>query len=209
MSATPHMPPACDVPSSSLTQDAETSSLLTETSLNPQLSDSGDRQAAVGSGTQTWRTVPGYPEFEVTENGNIRENGGPARVRVAGSGHIYVLRSHSRPALLVHRAILMAWDRLPQPGEVCRHKDDNPANNVLSNLVWGTKKENAADRIINAPIKNPGWTEERRLLERIKGLEEENLKLKTTNMRLKASIMNLMADKSYTITQSLLRELGL
>jgi len=209
MSAIPLTPPACDAPSSSSIQDAETLSLPTETSPNLPLSDSGKQQVDAGSGTVVWRTVPGFPEFEVTENGDIRENGGPARVRVAGSGHIYVLRSHSRPALLVHRAILMAWDRLPQPGEVCRHKDDNPANNVRSNLVWGTKKENAEDRIVNAPAKNPGWTEERRLLERIKGLEEENLKLKTQNMRLKASIMNLMADKSYTITQSLLRELGL
>jgi len=209
MSATPPMPPACDVPSSSLIQDVETLSLPTETSPSQQPSDSGDLQTDVGSSTVVWRTVPGYPEFEVNENGDIRENGGPARVRVAGSGHIYVLRSHSRPALLVHRAVLMAWDRLPQPGEVCRHKDDNPANNVRSNLVWGTKKENAEDRITNAPAKNPRWTEERRLLERIKGLEEENLKLKTTNMRLKASIMNIMADRSYTITQSLLRELGL
>jgi hypothetical protein len=156
-----------------------------------------------------WRIVPGFEEFEVTEDGSIRENGGPARVRVAGSGHIYVLRSKSRPALLVHRAVLLAFEGPCPPGYVCRHLDDNPANNVRSNLKWGTKKENAEDRVANAPAKNPSWTAERRLLERIKALEEENLQLRTQNMRFKANIMNLIADRSTRVTSALLKELGL
>jgi len=186
-----------------------------EKTMNQALSSSGSTDQPEAGGTTVWKRVPGHDEFEVTADGQIRENGGPARIRVAGSGHIYALRTFSRPAILVHRAVLMAWDRLPRDGEVCRHLDDNPANNVWSpdparnNLVWGTKKQNAQDRVSNAPAKNPGWTEERRLLERIKALEEDNLKLKTTNMRLRASIMNLMADRNHRITASLLKELGL
>lgn len=183
--------------------------------MNLPLSSSGSTDQPEAGGITVWKPVPGYPEFMVTADGQVKENGGPARVRIAGSGHVYVLRSNSRPALLVHRAVLMAWDRLPRDGEVCRHLDDNPANNRFStdpaknNLSWGTKKQNAADRIANAPAKNPAWTEERRLLERIKGLEEENLKLKTMNMRFKATIMNFIADRSHRVTESLLKDLGL
>jgi hypothetical protein len=180
-----------------------------ETMLNQPLQNSGEKPTEDGSSTQVeWRRVPGYPEFEVNELGEIRENGGPARVRVAGSGHIYVLRKHSQPALLVHRGVLLAFEGPCPPGHVCRHLDDNPANNVRTNLKWGTKKENAEDRVKNAPTK-PGWTDERRSLERIKQLEEENAALRATNMRLRATVMNFVADRSFRITQSLLKELGL
>jgi len=183
--------------------------------LNPQQPSSGEKPTEDGSSTQVeWRRVPGYPEFEVTADGAIRENGGPARVRVAGSGHIYVLRTHSRPALLVHRAVLFAFAGPCPEGHVARHLNDNPADNrwsadpELNNLKWGTKKENAEDRVKNAPSK-PGWTDERKLLERIKELEEHNHTLRTQNMRFKATIMNFIADRNTRVTQSLLKELGL
>jgi hypothetical protein len=176
---------------------------------NPTPPESGEQPIAAGSSTEVvWKRVPGYDEFEVNELGGIREHGGPARIRVAGSGHIYVLRTHSRPALLVHRGVLLAFEGPCPPGHVCRHLDDNPANNKRTNLKWGTKKENAEDRVRNAPSK-PGWTDERRHLERIKQLEEENAALRATNMRLRATIMNFVADRSFRITQSLLKELGL
>lgn len=183
--------------------------------MNQQLKSCGAAPADPGSTTVQWLRVPGYPEFEVTANGEIRENGGPARLRVAGSGHIYVLRTHSRPALLVHRAVLLAFVGPPQPGQVCRHLNDNPADNrwssdpKLNNLAWGSKKENAEDRVANAVIKNPAWTEERRLLERIKALEDENQKLRITNMKFKATICNFLADRSYRVTDSIKKELDL
>lgn len=176
--------------------------------MNQPLNESGNKPEEPGA-TTVWKTVPGYPEFEVTIDGQIRENGGPARIRVAGTGHVYVLRTNSRPSLLVHRAVLMAFDRLPLPGEVCRHLDDNPAHNHRSNLKWGTKKENAEDRVANAPAKNPNWTAERRLLERIKALEESDAELRAQNMRLKATIMNLMADRTAKIGPRVKQDLGL
>jgi hypothetical protein len=193
-----------------LTLGASPSNIFTEKAVNQQPSESGAQPEETGTDMTSveWRVVPGYEEFEVSRDGAIRENGGPARVRVAGSGHIYVLRTKSRPALLVHRGVLLAFEGPCPPGHVCRHLDDNPANNKFDNLRWGTKKENAEDRVRNASTK-PGWTDERRSLERIKQLEEENLALRTQNMRFKATIMNFVADRSTRITQSLLKELGL
>ena len=209
-SATPLTPPVLDVRSFSSILDASGSIFSTETMLNQQQQNSGEEPIEDGGTTPltVWKVVPGYEEFEVNEEGGIRENGGPARIRVAGSGHIYVLRTHSRPALLVHRGVLLAFEGPCPPGHVCRHLDDNPANNRRTNLKWGTKKENAEDRVRNAPTK-PGWTDERRSLERIKQLEEENAALRATNMRLRATVMNFIADRNHRVTQSLLKELGL
>lgn len=47
----------------------------------------------------------------------------------------------------VHRLVLMAWEGQPTSERPwALHKDGDPTNNHLSNLYWGTPKENAADR---------------------------------------------------------------
>jgi hypothetical protein len=46
----------------------------------------------------------------------------------------------------VHRLMLMVFDRKPKRNEQVRHLDGDPANNNLSNLVWGTGTENWVDR---------------------------------------------------------------
>lgn len=47
----------------------------------------------------------------------------------------------------VHRLVLEAFVGECPPGMLARHLDGNKANNHLSNLAWGTPKENAADSI--------------------------------------------------------------
>jgi hypothetical protein len=47
---------------------------------------------------------------------------------------------------LVHHLVLFAFVGPCLPGMECRHLDGNPANNALTNLIWGTRKENAKDR---------------------------------------------------------------
>jgi hypothetical protein len=216
ISAIPRMLRASVAQNFYLTLGANPSNTFTEKMVNQQQNESGVPPEETGSGTTSvdWRRVPGYEEFEVTRDGAIRENGGPARLRVAGSGHLYVLRTKSRPALLVHRAVLLAFEGPCPPGHVCRHLNDNPADNrwsddpTLNNLKWGTKKQNAEDRVRNTPTK-PGWTDERRLLELIKHLEEDNSRLRAQNMRLKATVMNFIANRDHRVTESLKKDLGL
>ena len=47
---------------------------------------------------------------------------------------------------MIHRAVLLAFVGPPLEGEECRHLDGDHRNNALSNLAWGTRTENAADR---------------------------------------------------------------
>ena len=47
----------------------------------------------------------------------------------------------------VHRLVLEAFTGPCPPGMECRHGPGGPLDNRLANLCWGTKKENAADKI--------------------------------------------------------------
>lgn len=49
----------------------------------------------------------------------------------------------------VHRLMLELFVRPPKKGEFGRHLDDNPRNLKLSNLAWGTPKENSSDMAAN------------------------------------------------------------
>ena len=52
----------------------------------------------------------------------------------------------------VHRLVLLAFVGPPPSGSECRHLDRNPANNMLLNLRWGTKKENADDKVLHGTM---------------------------------------------------------
>lgn len=55
----------------------------------------------------------------------------------------------------IHRLVLEAFIGPCPPGMECRHfPDRTKTNNRLSNLQWGTVKENAEDRIIHGTTKN-------------------------------------------------------
>lgn len=116
--------------------------------------------------------IPMAPGYAATEDGRIlstesnwrgygvRElvqhpgKGGYLRVRMMVNG-----RRVGRP---VHRLIADAFLQ-PRPGlefEV-RHKDGTRTNNCRTNLAWGTRKENAADRTAHgrtAAGERNGWS---------------------------------------------------
>ena len=55
---------------------------------------------------------------------------------------------HRTPrAVGVHRLVLEAFVGPCPPGMECRHLNDDPRDNRLENLAWGTKQQNYADRV--------------------------------------------------------------
>lgn len=59
-----------------------------------------------------------------------------------------VLCKHSKTRKFqVHRLVLLAFVGPCPEGMECRHLDGDHTNNRLSNLCWGTREENAQDRI--------------------------------------------------------------
>lgn len=101
--------------------------------------------------TKTWRPVPDWPGFIVSEGGDLMGPSGiPAKPSVSRDGHLYIVRrlggSHCRMRKLwIHRAVLLAF-RGPCPaGQECRHLDGDPNNNNLGNLQWGNRFEQRQD----------------------------------------------------------------
>jgi hypothetical protein len=112
---------------------------------------------------ERWVSAPGYEgSYEVSDHGRVRalarldtigrrRNSKVLSQRKAQSGHLSVaLRANNeRRTWPVHVLVLTAFVG-PRPGNLeCCHWDDNPANNHLVNLRWGTRSENAKDSVRN------------------------------------------------------------
>ncbi len=110
------------------------------------------------------KSVPreGYEHYFVSDTGQVYSQYHEGHLRLLkpkidkcrGGYHIYDLRHivHGRKKRLfvrVHQ--LVAWTFIgPQAkGLHVRHLDDDPTNNNLSNLAYGTPKENERDKVIN------------------------------------------------------------
>jgi len=113
--------------------------------------------------TEIWKDIPGYDGLYAANNrtGEIKSY---EKSRVTGGGGIRVYpecilkpvnsngylrlnlcKDGKAKAHFVHR--LVAETFIPNPDNlpyVC-HKDDNPLNNCVDNLFWGTQKDNIDD----------------------------------------------------------------
>lgn len=71
--------------------------------------------------------------------------------RKARSGHLFVaLRADDvRTTWAIHVLVLTVFVGPRPPKMDCCHWDDNPANNHLENLRWGTRSENVKDCVRN------------------------------------------------------------
>lgn len=132
--------------------------------------------------SERWLPVVGYEGlYEVSDEGRVRSVDrfvehpnmlGPGRIRGPrkvfrrgtllalsksnGAGHRCVGLSRDGVATgkLVHRLVLEAFVGPCPDGQQCLHANDIGDDNRLSNLRWGTPKENAADAVTNG--RRPG-----------------------------------------------------
>lgn len=97
---------------------------------------------------EIWKPIPGYEErYEVSDLGRVRKGAKILAQATMRSGHLTV--HLLRQTQYVHRLVLFSFVGIPPLNTQrieARHLDGNPANNHLSNLVWGTVAENRADR---------------------------------------------------------------
>ncbi|AIS73901.1 HNH endonuclease [Lactobacillus phage Ldl1] len=112
---------------------------------------------------EIWKTYPDYPFIEVSNLGRVRTVDRIATDRNGKKYHIKgrilkqrcdrngYMRVHlqvngKQVTLLVHRAVATSF--LPNPDNLpeINHKDNDPANNFVSNLEWCTREYNISYR---------------------------------------------------------------
>ena len=115
---------------------------------------------------ERWKNVIGYEGYyQVSNLGRVRslgrvvrhQKGGPMKLvgRVLRStpggrcGHLQVKLCKDRYVwhVLVHRLVLTAWIGSCPEGFECLHGPAGVSDNSVSNLRWGTRKENELDKI--------------------------------------------------------------
>lgn len=116
-----------------------------------------------------YRSVPLFPAYMVSNTGEVwtrwrRIGMGPGKGTRMELGdkwvqvkpcidknkRMRVMLCPGRVRKQIHRLVLEAFVGPCPPGKECRHfPDPNPQNCRLENLIWGTRKENEADKAIH------------------------------------------------------------
>lgn len=100
-----------------------------------------------------YREIEEYPGYYVSEEGRVLSTHG-RRARFIKTwrgkhGHEYFYpwdKTESKQArLLVHREVAKAFIPNNTDGNIVRHLNDDPSDNRVCNLAWGTHKDNTAD----------------------------------------------------------------
>ena len=105
---------------------------------------------------EEWRPVPGFPKYEVSSRGRVRSRVNPSKPKLlkpalSGKGPAKYLsvslsrngRSFTR---LAHQLVLEAFEGARPANAVSRHLDGDRMNCCVTNLRWGTRKQNMNDR---------------------------------------------------------------
>lgn len=122
----------------------------------------------------TWKAVPGWEGiYEVSDTGSVRSvdrmdssgqrvSGRTLKPRLHSSGYLRANLSKANRTRdrFIHRLVLEVFvGPCPPQHEAC-HNDGNRTHNALSNLRWGTRLENSADRALHGtqPRGSKHWT---------------------------------------------------
>lgn len=132
---------------------------------------------------EEWRVVLGWPDYEVSSLGRVRSwrpigrtpkkrTNKPRMKKIwyaAGYPMVGLSYHKHEENWPVHVLMLLAFvGPKPTPKHVARHLDDIRTNNILSNLAWGTRRENRLDASRNGR-QSAGSTWAKKVSKKLKG----------------------------------------
>lgn len=104
---------------------------------------------------EEWRDIKDFPGYQVSDKGNIRSRINnrhglgkdyheisPCLNDKQGHKSVQLGRDNRRS---VHRLVAEAFIPNPNNYPLVRHLDDDPSNNNVDNLAWGTQRDNMQD----------------------------------------------------------------
>lgn len=99
-------------------------------------------------------------EVRHSKNFTYRQRGAVLHPSPRHRGHLVVSLTQSprRESWYVHRLVADAFLPNPENHPLVLHGDDDPNNNEVNNLRWGTYKDNAQDRTLNGGDANSNKT---------------------------------------------------
>jgi hypothetical protein len=107
------------------------------------------------------KQIPGFPGYLADRSGAIysviRRYSALKQLSIEVDNKGYpCVRLSTRPGkskhMRVHKLILETFVGKCPPGLMARHLDDDKMNSALTNLCWGTSKENGADAVRNGKV---------------------------------------------------------
>jgi len=97
---------------------------------------------------ESWRQVPGYPDYDVSDCGRVRSRKRYPRILkplAAGNARRYLAVSLDRKRLTIHYLVLLTFvGPRPAGAHIC-HNNDDAHDNRLVNLRYDTPQANADD----------------------------------------------------------------
>lgn len=127
---------------------------------NIELQRVGKPEDRMRNESKIWKTIPGYRGvYEVSSYGEVRRIGSVKTLKPRKSRNYLYVSLHEKMKYkgeLIHRLVLKAFCGEPSAKEEARHLDGNPENNKLSNLKWGSKRENFEDRLLHGTVDRNG-----------------------------------------------------
>jgi hypothetical protein len=94
---------------------------------------------------EEWRDVIGYSRYQVSSEGRVRGPRGLKKATRKPTGYLYVAIDGNR--MMVHHLVTESFLGDRPSGLEVRHLDGDPQNNSVSNLAYGTRRENAQDSV--------------------------------------------------------------
>jgi hypothetical protein len=117
--------------------------------------------------TEEWRDIPGFPGYQVSDLGRVqsldrliydprsettnrpafRRYPGRVLVPVINGGYPRVKLGGGHPGVPIHQLVALAFIGPRPPGQEVRHWDGDNLNVRRNNILYGTRSDNAKDRV--------------------------------------------------------------